>query len=91
MNFAVNVVVSVDQVANALAIETPLLMQLAYEKGRWQARCESPSVATSDFGSMEEALIAGGEQAALEVQAAVIDRPRIIGKITPDSIPAEMF
>lgn len=88
MSFAVNVVVAVNQVANALAIETPVPMQLRYQKGKWRAQCQAPALASEDHDSMEAALIAGAEQVAAEVQAAVIERPLIVARITPDNIPA---
>jgi len=91
MEFRVNMTVEVDQVANALAVKTPVPLQLVYQGGRWRTQCESPPVCTSVFDTMEEALVAGTKEVAAEVQGAVIDRPTIVGKITPNDIPANMF
>jgi hypothetical protein len=43
------------------------------------------------FDTMQEAVIAGAKQAANELQAAVEDRPVVIGKITPDQVPKGLF
>ncbi len=91
MAFRVNLTIEVDQVANALAIQTPVPIQLVCDRNRWQAFCESPPVATEVFDSMEQAVIACSEQVAAEVQMAVEDRPVVLARITPDDIPAGMF
>lgn len=91
IEFRVNITVEVDQVGNALAIKTPVPLQVVYQGGRWRAQCESPPVLTLMFDDMEEALVAGAKEAANELQAAVIDRPVIAGCITPESIPTDMF
>jgi hypothetical protein len=89
--FIVNLTVEVQQVGNGLAIQTPVPMQFAYETGRWRAFCETPPVETPKLESFEKAIIAGARQAAAELQAAVIERPRVLARITPDDIPEGMF
>jgi hypothetical protein len=89
--FKVNLTVEVDQVANALAIQTPVPIQLAFDGGRWQATCSEPSMITDEFESFDEAMIVGARQVATEMQAAVYDRPVILARITPDDVPAEWF
>ncbi len=69
--FRVNMTVEVEQVANAMAIKTPVPLQLVYQGGRWRAQCESPAVLTLMFDNMEEALMAGAKEAAKELQEAV--------------------
>jgi len=90
MEFRVNMTVEVDQVGNALAIKTPIPLQLVFQGGRWRAQCESPPVATEVFDTMEEAVIAGAKEATAEMQAAVEDQPVIAGRITPDDLPPEL-
>jgi len=91
MDFRVNFTIEVAQVGNGLAIQTPTPIQLVYQRGQWQGRCESPTVSTDMFDSMEEALIACADQAAAETQAAVIERPLLLGRITPQDVPKNMF
>ena len=90
MDFRINLTVEVDQVGNGLAIQTPVPMQVAYEKRKWNARSIEPPVEVGPFGEMEEAVIAGANQVAAELQGAVMERPLIAGKITPESV-SSMF
>lgn len=87
----VSMTVEVDQVANALAVRTPVPVQLIFERRQWRAACESPLVETDPFESLEQALVAGARQVAAEMQAAVDDRPVIAGRITPENIPQGRF
>jgi len=89
--FTLNLTVEVQQVGNGLAIQTPVPLQCAYTSGRWQAFCETPPVETDRVNTLEEAIIAGARQAAAELQGAVIERPLIVARITPDDIPEGMF
>lgn len=91
MEFRVNVTVEVDQVGNALAVKTPVALQLVYQQGRWRAQCESPPVCTLVFDTMEEAVVAGAKEAHAELQAAVEDRPVVAGRILPEQIPVGDF
>lgn len=91
MDFRVNMTIEVDQVGNGLAIHTPIPIQLTYQRGQWQGRCESPPVSTLVCDSLSEALVACAEQVAAEVQMAVIERPMILGRITPEDIPSNVF
>ena len=91
MEFRVSITVEVDQVGNALAVKTPVPIQLVYQSGQWRAQSESPPVATLKFDTMEEAIVAGAKEAAMEIQAAVNERPLIVGKITPENVPEGSF
>ena len=91
MDFRVNLTVEVEQKANALAILKPVPVQMVHHRGQWHFECESPVVVTPAHKTMEEALVEGSRQLAVEVQAAVVERPFIVGKITPDRIPLGMF
>lgn len=91
MAFRVNLTIEVEQVANALAIQTPVPIQLVFDGRRWTALCESPPVRTDAFDTMEKAVVACSEQVAAEVQMAVDDRPVVLARITPDDIPRGMF
>ena len=90
MDFRIDLTVEVDQVANALAIRTPVPIQAVHHRGRWHVVCEAPPIQTEPVASLEEAIIAGARQIAHEVQAAVIERPVIVGRITPETV-AGMF
>ncbi len=85
--FKLNLTVEVDQVGNGLAIQTPVQLQIAYGTGRWQARGQEPVFETDPLDSLDDAVVAGARQARAELQAAVIERPRVIGRITPDDVP----
>ncbi len=87
----VNITVEVEQKGNGLLIQTPVPLQLVYERNRWHAECEAPPLCTEPADNLEQAIIAGARQAGAELQAAVIERPLIAGRITPDRIPLEMF
>ena len=89
--FRVNLTLEVDQVGNGLAIQTPIPIQLIYQRGQWQGQCESPPVATEMFDSMEQALVACADQVVAETQSAVVERPLIAGRITPNDIPWNIF
>ena len=91
MEFRINVTIEVDQVGNALAIRTPVPLQLIYRGGRWQAQSESPPVATPRFDTMEEALVAGAKEATTELQDPVHDQPVVVGRITPNDLPTNLM
>jgi len=87
----VNITVEVEQKGNGLAIQTPVPIQLVQEQGRWRAECESPSLCTESFDTLEQAVVAGAKQVGNELQAAVNERPIIAGKITPADVPQGLF
>ena len=89
--FRVNLTVEVDRVANALAIQTPVPMQVACERGRWSAACADPAISTPACETFEQALSAGAIRIAAELQASVFDRPLILGRITPENVPPGRF
>lgn len=89
--FRLNLTVEVDQVGNALSLQTPVPMQLHYRGGRWAAECDALPVATPMCDRMEEAIVSGARAVALELQALVNDRPVIAGRITPADVPAGCF
>jgi hypothetical protein len=89
--FRLNLTVEVDQTANALAIQTPVPLQLHYRGGRWTAEAANPPVITAMFDKIDEAVVAGARAAALELQSQVTDRPVVAGRITPADIPIGWF
>ncbi len=91
MEFRVNLTVEVDQVGNALCIRTPVPLQLLHRQGRWQVEGEMFGFEELEFDSFEEALVAGARQAGNELQASVIERPVIAGRIGPEVIPPGRF
>ncbi len=90
MSFRVNITVEVDQVGNGLAIQTPVAVQLVCERGQWYGQCINPPVTTDMFETMEKAMVACAQEVGAEVQAAVVERPLIAGRITPKDV-AGMF
>ncbi|HOB74468.1 MAG TPA: hypothetical protein PKG54_08075 [Phycisphaerae bacterium] len=89
--FRLNLTIEVDQVGNGLAIQQPVPIQLHYRGGRWAVECEDPPLVTPPCDRMDEAVVAGARAVALELQAAVDHRPLIIGRITPEDVPAGWF
>lgn len=89
--FRLNLTVEVDQTANALAIQTPVPLQLHYRAGRWAAEADKPSISTPMFDKLDEAVVAGARAAMLELQSLVTDRPVVAGRITPADVPAGWF
>ena len=89
-NFRLKLTIEVDQVGNGLAIQTPVPLEVVYEHGRWHAQCELPPVSSPQMGTLEAAIVSGARQVAMELQAAVEDRPLIVGRITPADVP-EIF
>ena len=86
--FKLNLTIEVEQVGNGLAMQTPVPMQVLYRQSRWQAVCDSPAIMTASVKTLEEAIITGSEEIAHEMQAAVIERPLIAGRITAADIEA---
>jgi hypothetical protein len=84
--FRLNLTIEVDQTGNALRIHTPVPVQLICQNNHWCFACEKPPVITDEFDTIEQALIAGAGQVANEVQAAVVERPFVAGRITNDSV-----
>jgi len=82
----VNLTIEVEQRGNGLAILTPVPVTLVHEDEAWRAVCEAPPVESDAFGSFDEALLAGARQVNDELQAAVIERPLIAGRITPETV-----
>jgi hypothetical protein len=89
-NFRLKLTIEVDQVGNGLSIQTPVPLDVIYERGRWHAQCELPPVFSPQMETLEAAIAAGAKQVAIELQAAVEDRPLIVGRITPADVP-EIF
>ena len=86
----VNITIEVDQKANGLCIEKPVPVQLVCEHKKWRLTCRNPALETEHFDTMEQALIAGARLIGDEMQAAVVERPAVIGKITPQGV-SSMF
>lgn len=89
--FRLNCTVEVTQTGNALAIQTPVPLQLHYRGGRWDAECESPSISTPKYDRWDEALVAGARAVSNELQMAVNERPIAFARITPDDVPRGRF
>ena len=84
--FRLNLTIEVDRTGNGLCIHTPVPVQLVRQNGRWNFACEQPPVVTEAFDTLEQALDAGARRVADEFQAAVIERPLIVGRITPEGV-----
>lgn len=87
----VAVTVEVDQKGNGLLIRKPVPLHLVCEDGRWHAECEEPNLCTDPCDSMEQAVLIGAHEVTGELQAAVVERPMVAGKISPESVPQGMF
>jgi hypothetical protein len=89
MNMApvrVSLIIEVEQRGNGLAILTPVPITLIHEHREWRAVCEAPPVESDACGTLDEAILAGARQVNDELQAAVIERPLIAGRITPETV-----
>ena len=86
----VNLTVEVDQIGNGLCIRTPVPVQLVHEDREWHLECDTPRLTTDNFKTMEEALIDGTIMIGDELQSAVVERPLIVGRITPEGV-SSMF
>lgn len=64
MQFRFSLPLEIDQPGAELSSARKVSVQLAYEHGRWQGRCQDPPVATHYCDTLEESLTA----AAREVQ-----------------------
>ena len=82
----VNLTIEVEQRGNGLAILTPVPITLIHEDREWRVVCETPPVESDAFATFDEALLAGARQVNDELQAAVIERPLIAGRITPETV-----
>jgi hypothetical protein len=86
--FKLNLTIEVEQVGNGLAMQTPVAMQVIHQQSRWQAVCDSPAIMSPSMKTLEEAIVAGSKEIAREMQAAVVERPLIAGRITASDIAA---
>ena len=86
MEFRIQYTIEVDQRANALAIATPIPIQLCYDRGKWVGQCENPPVITAPARTMQDALTDCAKQVTQQVQSSVIDRPVVAARITPDGV-----
>lgn len=84
----VRLTIEVEERGNGLAILAPVPLTLIHESGRWRAVCETPPVQSDTFNTLVEAILAGARQVNDELQAAVIERPLIAGRITPETVRA---
>lgn len=91
MKCCVNFNLEIEQVGNGLALQSEVPVKLAYRKGRWYGLCEKPPVETDPFEHLEQALLHVGDRVQQEMQAEVIERPMILGRITPDMLPKELL
>lgn len=90
-DFRVKLTVEVERVGNGLAIQTPAPLDLVYAGDRWHAESGDPPVLTPELQTMESALVEGANQLAIDMQAAVIERPLPFPPMTPADIPEDMF
>ena len=87
----VPVTVEVHQKGNGLCVSRPLELRLMHDDGQWHAECDRLRMRTAACDTMDEAVTEGTRRAEEALQAEVVDRPVIVGKITPDMIPPGMF
>jgi hypothetical protein len=84
--FNLKMTVEVEQVGNGLAIQQPVDLEIGFNAGEWQARAEAPRFESAAAESLEKAIMFGAEQAKAELQSMVIERPRIVARITPEEV-----
>jgi hypothetical protein len=84
--FKLNLTIEVEQVGNGLALQTPVPMQVVFQHSRWHAVCDSLGIMTAPAQRLEDAIMLGRQEIAREMQALVVERPVVAGRITPDDV-----
>jgi hypothetical protein len=70
MEFRIDMKLEVEDAADELATRVPIIVQVLYRGGRWQAQCLEPPVSTELCETMEEALVQAAKEAAKEMASA---------------------
>lgn len=70
MEFRIDMKIEVEEQADDLSTRVPIIVQILYRGGRWQAQCVDPPFSTLLCDSLEEALVQAAKDASKELSAA---------------------
>lgn len=70
MEFRIDMKIEVEEQADDLSTRVPIIVQILYRGGRWQAQCVEPPFSTLLCDSLEEALVQAAKDASKELSAA---------------------
>ena len=69
MEFRIDMKIEVEEQADDLSTRVPIIVQILYRGGRWQAQCVEPPFSTLLCDSLEEALVQAAKDASKELSA----------------------
>lgn len=70
MEFRIEMKIEVEEQSDDLSTRVPVIIQILYRGGRWQAQCVEPPFSTLLCDSLEEALVQAAKDASKELSAA---------------------
>ncbi len=70
MEFRIDMKIEVEEQADDLSTRVPIIVQILYRGGRWQAQCVDPPFSTLLCDSLEEALVQAAKDASKELSTA---------------------
>lgn len=70
MEFRIEMKIEVEEQSDDLSTRVPVIIQILYRGGRWQAQCVEPPFSTLLCDSLEEALVQAAKDASKELSTA---------------------
>ena len=70
MEFRIEMKIEVEEQSDDLSTRVPVIVQVLYRGGRWQAQCVDPPFSTLLCDSLEEALVQAAKDASKELSTA---------------------
>ncbi len=70
MEFRIDMKIEVEEQSDDLSTRVPIIVQILYRGGRWQAQCVDPPFSTLLCDSLEEALVQAAKDASKELSTA---------------------
>jgi len=70
MEFRIEMMIEVEEQSDDLSTRVPVIIQILYRGGRWQAQCVDPPFSTLLCDSLEEALVQAAKDASKELSTA---------------------
>lgn len=70
MEFRIEMKIEVEEQSDDLSTRVPIIVQILYRGGRWQAQCVDPPFSTLLCDSLEEALVQAAKDASKELSTA---------------------
>lgn len=70
MEFRIEMKIEVEEQSDDLSTRVPVIIQILYRGGRWQAQCVDPPFSTLLCDSLEEALVQAAKDASKELSTA---------------------